>query len=120
MNIAEASKILAILSEHFNAAEAPDWRKDMIADCVTNLARALDMTPRESDPYGPLDFVAKILYAHDCEQNKMEPVRWWALRDELKERFRQQAVNTVASWATEELEYERLMGQKSRRILPRR
>lgn len=103
----------------FNDPEdSPDWAKDVI-DAYVELAQVTGIVPMDSDPYGPLDFVAKILYAHACE-GKSEPVRWSALREDLKKLHREQAVQTVASWANEELQAERLMGMEAKRLIPRR
>lgn len=93
----------------------PAWRKS-VTDEFTKFAQATGIVPRDSDPYGPLDFVAKILYAHDCATSGKEPIRWALLQVDLKEKFRGQAVQTVASWANEELHHERLMGMKSGKL----
>lgn len=59
--------------------------------------------PKDNDEFGPLDYVAHILYQYHCQSTGGSPVRWYALRDDMKKTFREQAIQTVASWATEEI-----------------
>jgi hypothetical protein len=56
--------------------------------------------------FGPLDFVAQIIMSHERE---VRP-RWWAASAGVKEEFRQKAINTVASWATEEMKMRMMSG----------
>ena len=89
------------------------WREKVI-QAYTTFASATGIVARDSDPYGPLDFVAKILYSYDCAMGNREPLRWSMLQADLKERFREQAIQTVASWANEELQNERIMGMDTK------
>lgn len=59
--------------------------------------------------FGPLDFIANILYSHDSGAASIhEGVQWANLRDECKMKYRQKAIDTVASWATEQLKLKKL------------
>jgi hypothetical protein len=119
MNAQEAEAALEITRElmfvlgNFKATE--DWHRKVL-ETYTKLAQATGIVPRDSDPYGPLDFVAKILYAHDCASSGKEPIKWAFLQVDLKERFREQAIHTVGSWANEELQHERLLGMKTGKL----
>lgn len=93
------------------------WRQKII-DLYTKFAQATGIVARDSDPFGPLDFLAKILYEHDCHARGVVPIRWHKLQVNLLEQFRQQAIQTVASWANEELQMQRLSGITP--IVPRR
>ena len=65
-----------------------------------------DDEPKNSDPFGPLDFVASILYASD--NPGIIRSRWWCLAEGIKETYRDKAIQTVSSWAQDELVQKRL------------
>jgi hypothetical protein len=111
-----ANEMVKLLNDFEDSA---DWHKDVL-DAYTKLAQATGIVPRDSDPYGPLDFVAKILYSYDCATENKAPTRWSGLPEQTKERFRAKAIQTVGSWASEELQNERLLGMQTGRLVPRR
>lgn len=89
------------MSSTFSLIHVPDCA------CVTRrgiIDRRCVPEPRDDDAFGPLDFVANILYQHEGGE-----VRWGNLRDDLREKYRAMAVQTVSSWAVEEIAATKLL-----------
>ncbi len=61
--------------------------------------------PRSDDPFGPIDYVASILYVYEASAttHQRKPVRWGLVEDKIRDEFREKAKQTVASWAMEEI-----------------
>lgn len=58
--------------------------------------------PRSDDLYGPVDYFASILYQHDALSHDAPVLRWYALREPLRDHWREKATQTIASWAMDE------------------
>lgn len=80
-------------------------------DFVDSQRHVCPVVPKDSDPFGPLDYVANMCYQFQCQQDKITPARWWALRDDLKTRYREAAIQQVSEWATPEMQEAALAGR---------
>lgn len=61
------------------------------------------LSPKSDDPFGPIDYLGSILYMHDAMNRGASLLRWGLLDSDVKDKFRERARETVASWAVEEL-----------------
>lgn len=81
--------------------------KDGTEQLIESVRTALK-DPVDEDEFGPIDYVASILYAYDCATREREPGRWWSVRPDIRNEFRRRAVETIASWSLEEITAMRL------------
>ncbi len=68
-----------------------------------DLLAAERLSPKSDDPFGPIDYLGSILYMHDAMNRGAASIRWGLLTNEVRDKFRERARETVASWAVEEL-----------------
>lgn len=103
--LVELQRLLRVWSITEDEHSDPAWREKVLVE-YQKFANAIGIVVKDSDPFGPLDFVANILYGYDCQGRGTVSIRWAKLSAVEQETFRQQAINTVASWAHEELKLQ--------------
>lgn len=58
-----------------------------------------------------IDYVANLIHQECCRVRSEVGPRWWALRKELKEKYRLDAQGTIAIWAAAERAIEKKYGR---------
>lgn len=81
----------------------PGETSDLYAERLRALLIEERGFPKSTDPFGPIDYVASILYEYACKKKNQITLRWGKLSDEVAAEFRQMATRTVATWALEEM-----------------
>ncbi len=59
--------------------------------------------PKSSDPFGPIDYVGSILSDFAAHRAGVPALPWGSLPEDQKKQFREMAVQTVSSWAVEQI-----------------
>ncbi len=59
--------------------------------------------PKSSDPFGPIDYIASIILAHQAIEEGHSVQKWGHVSDPVKDKFRSLATQTVASWAVDQI-----------------
>ncbi len=59
--------------------------------------------PKSSDPFGPIDYIAHIIYAYEAAAEGHSVIRWGAMREIIRDKYREKATQTIASWSIEQI-----------------
>lgn len=86
---------------HLSDVLHDDWGKGDLADLAVDLIRAgLALEQAEG---GGVDFVANLINQEKSRgDGYTHAARWWALREELKAQYRQEARDRIARWVRDE------------------
>lgn len=90
-----------LINEPEDVQKTPEWRSMFVA-AYDELSVAAGIVQLDHRALGPLDYVANILHEYEKPGTK-----WILLKPEIQEEYRQKAINTVALFATEQIEAKR-------------
>lgn len=103
MNVIGATNALLDLQKMLKKPQHEDdsWRKKFL-DVFEKFKTECGIVDLDHANMGPLDYVASMIYSFE---NHGVDKPWSTLVDSIREQYRGKAINTIASWASDQMKF---------------